>query len=77
MEYYFVETLPKSCFFCDCCHIKDFNNRCRVDGEKFCGINNMEVGSHYDHNDYDNNGRPNWCPLREIPDDCLDKMLNT
>ena len=28
---------------------------------------NMGVCNHYDHNKYDNNGRPHWCPLREIP----------
>lgn len=33
MEHYFVETLPKSCFFCDCCHTKDFNNRYKIDGD--------------------------------------------
>lgn len=72
---YFVERLPTSCFFCDCCHTRDYDNRYRIDGEKFCGIENMEVGEYYDHNKYDNFGRPNWCPLREIPDDCLYKMI--
>ena len=64
---YFVESLPKSCFFCDCCHTKDYDSRYKIDGEKFCGIENMEVGNYYDHNKFDNDGRPNWCPLREIP----------
>lgn len=67
MEYYFVEYLPKSCFYCDCCHTKNYKH--------ICGIKNMEVGIHYDHNEYDNDGRPDWCPLRMIPDDCLDKMI--
>lgn len=64
---YFVESLPTSCFFCDCCHTKDYDNRYQFDGEKFCGIENIEVGYHYDHNKYDNVGRPSWCPLRELP----------
>ena len=74
---YFVESLPRSCFFCDCCHTKDYDCKHKSDGEKFCGIENMEVGYYYDHNYEDNAGRPDWCPLREIPDDCLDKMINT
>lgn len=65
---YFVESLPKSCFFCDCCHTKDYDSRYKIDGVKFCGIENMEVDNYYDHNKFDNDGRPNWCPLRKIPE---------
>ena len=65
---YFVESLPRSCFYCDCCHTKQYDSRYKLDGEKFCGIENMEVGYYYDHNYEDNAGRPNWCPLREIPE---------
>lgn len=64
---YFVASLPKSCFFCDCCHTREYDSRYKIDGEKFCGIENMEVDSHYDHHKYNNDGRPKWCPLREIP----------
>ena len=89
---YFVESLPTSCFFCDCCHERNYDIRYKICGEKFCGIENMEVGDYYDHNKYDNVGRPKWCPLRELPNhmvcfgeeddytegynDCLDKILN-
>lgn len=73
---YFVESLPKSCFFCDCCHTKDYDNRYQVSGEKFCGIENMEVNDYYDHNK-ETGCRPNWCPLREIPDDCLSKLIKS
>lgn len=62
MEYYYVENLPNSCYECSCCHTKDYNSRYKLDGEKFCGITNIEVDNHYNYND-----RPNWCPLREIP----------
>lgn len=88
---YFVESLPTSCFFCDCCHERKYDIRYKICGEQFCGIENMEVGDHYDHNKYDNVGRPSWCPLRELPthivcfgemddytegyNDCLDKIL--
>ena len=71
---YFVEDLPRSCFYCDCCHEKEYNHRQRLSGIPFCGIENLQVDYYYDYNLEDNNGRPNWCPLREIPDDCLDKF---
>lgn len=74
---YFVVSLPKSCFFCDCCHTKDYDNTYKIDGEKFCGIENMEVDFYYDHNLQNNVGRPNWCPLREIPDAWLDELFET
>lgn len=89
---YFVESIPTSCFFCDCCHERSYDLRYKICGEKFCGIENMEVGDHYDHNKYDNVGRPKWCPLRELPNhmvrfgeeddytegynDCLDEILS-
>ena len=84
---YFVESLPTSCFFCDCCHTREYDTRYKIDGEKFCGIENMEVGDYYDHNKHDSSGRPKWCPLREITNeahypsynkgwnDCLNKMI--
>ena len=75
MEYYFVEYLPDSCFYCDCCHTRPYDNRHRFDGDKFCGIMDIEVdGDYYDYND-ETRRRPDWCPLIEIPDDCLDKMI--
>ena len=72
---YFVEILTRSCFYCDCCHTKPYDRRYDIDGEKFCGIENLGVDYYYDYNYEDNQGRPDWCPLREIPDDCLDKMI--
>ena len=72
---YFVELLPRSCFYCDCCHTKEYNNRHKIDGEKFCGIENMEVGYYFDHNYEDNNGRPEWCPLRELPDELTNELI--
>ena len=63
---YFVESLPRSCFYCDCCHTKDFDYKYKIDGDKFCGIENMEVNDFYDYN-HETRRRPDWCPLREIP----------
>lgn len=82
---YLVESLPKSCFFCDCCHKRYYSTGYI---EQFCGIEDMAVGCHYDHNKCNNVGRPKWCPLKEIPEaehypsynkgwnDCLNKMTS-
>lgn len=69
---YFVEYLPDSCFFCG--HAKSYDNRYEIDGKKFCGIKNMDVNEYFDHNK-ETGCRPNWCPLKEISDDYLDKMI--
>lgn len=60
---YFVESLPETCEYCDCCHTKPYDSRHKIDGEKFCGILNEDVEVYY----YHGNGRPEFCPLREVP----------
>ena len=65
---YFVESLPRSCFYCDCCHEKEYDCRYKIEGDKFCAIENLEVNYYYDHNLQENVGRPNWCPLKELPE---------
>ena len=60
---YFVESLPRSCSYCDCCHTKEYDSRHKLDGEKFCGIENEDVEVFYYYGD----GRPDWCPLKELP----------
>lgn len=60
---YFVEELPENCSMCDCCYTKPYDSRRKIDGEKFCGILNEDVEVYYYHGD----GRPEFCPLREIP----------
>ena len=59
----FVEKLPTDCSYCDICHTRPYDSRCKIDGEKFCGIMNENVEIFYYHGD----GRPDFCPLREIP----------
>ena len=71
MGCYFVVNLPRGCSYCDCCHTKDYDSRRKIDGEKFCGIEDMEI----DYRLYNNDGKPNWCPLREIPDTWLDELF--
>ena len=88
---YFVESLPETCEYCDCCHTRPYDNRHKIDGEKFCGILNEDVEVYY----YHGNGRPEFCPLKEIPkydypsinptiencyyaqgwNDCIDEMI--
>ena len=65
MSKYFVKELPGSCSLCDCCHTKPYDSKFKIDGEKFCGILNEDVEVYYHHG----NGRPEWCPLREIPNE--------
>ena len=81
---------PKGCFYCDCCHTKDFDYRYKIDGEKICGIEDIDVDDYYD---YVSPRKPDWCPLKELPEkmkycngtyngqvkgwnDCIDKILN-
>ena len=62
-SFYILDT-PKNCLRCDCCHSKDYDYQKSIDGEKFCGIENMNVD---DYCDYVNPRKPDWCPLKEIP----------
>ena len=62
---FYVLNTPLSCFTCDCCHTKDYDYRKQIDSEKLCGIKNMNVNDYYD---YENKRKPDWCPLRELPE---------
>ena len=62
-----VMDMPDSCFHCDCCHEKPYYNRYRIEGEKFCGIEDMEVDKYYDSFCSKEPMRPSWCPLKELP----------
>lgn len=56
---------PKGCFYCDCCHTKDFDYRYKIDGEKICGIEDIDVDDYYD---YVSPRKLDWCPLKELPE---------
>lgn len=56
---------PESCYYCDYCHTKDYDYMKQTDGEKFCGIENMNVDDFFN---YENQRKPDWCPLKELPD---------
>ena len=62
-----VMDMPDSCFHCDCCHEKPYDNRYWIEGEKFCGIEDMEVDKYYDSFCSKEPMRPSWCPLKELP----------
>ena len=63
-----VMDMPDSCFHCDCCHEKPYDRRYRIEGEKFCGIEDMEVSGYYDSFYSEEPMRPSWCPLKEMPE---------
>lgn len=63
-----VMDMPDSCFHCDCCHEKPYDNRYRIEGDKFCGIEDMEVDNYYNSSYSEEPMRPNWCPLKELPE---------
>lgn len=60
---FIITDMPKSCFYCDYCHERDYNSNYQIEGSKFCGLENIEVNDFYYH---ENLRRPNWCPIREI-----------
>ena len=62
-----VMDMPDSCFYCDCCHEKHYDNRYQIEGEKFCGIEDIEVDKYYDSFYSEEPMRPSWCPLRSLP----------
>ena len=63
----FVEELPRSCFYCDCCHERYYDPRKRWEGNKFCGIEDIDVDKYYQAAYDDILERPDWCPLECIP----------
>ena len=63
-----VMDMPDCCFHCDFCHEKHYDRRYQIEGEKFCGIEDMEVDEYYDSFYSEEPMRPNWCPLRELPE---------
>ena len=74
-----VMDMPDSCFHCDCCHEKPYDRRYRIEGEKFCGIEDIEVNEYYDSFYSEEPMRPSWCPLKEPPleekgSDCFDEF---
>ena len=54
-----VVNYPNSCSICDLCYESDYDLRYRFEGEKFCGITQMNVDEYRED-------RPAWCPITPI-----------
>lgn len=63
-----VMDMPDCCFHCDFCHEKVYDRRYQIEGEKFCGIEDMEVDTYYNSFYSEEPMRPSWCPLKEMPE---------
>ena len=63
---FYVENLPKNCAYCDCCHTRDCDSRYQIDGEKFCGIENVNIPARFLELEVLEENRPNWCQLRKL-----------
>ena len=48
------------------CHEKPYDNRYKIEGEKFCGIENMDVNNYYCAYYNGLSVKPDWCPLKGI-----------
>lgn len=58
---------PESCLTCDFCHEREYDNRQMIQGKRFCGVENVEVERYCS---YDRPGKPDWCPVKKIPEKC-------
>lgn len=66
MKAILVIDMPSGCSYCDFCHTKDYDPRYKIDGDKYCCIKELNVNDYY----YDEKPRrkPNWCPLKTLPE---------
>lgn len=62
---YLVLSIPQCCLFCPSSHTRGYerDSMNRIDEIKFCGIMNINLSIDEYYQD-----RPEWCPLREIPE---------
>ena len=71
--------IPENCYYCDFCHTKDYDSRYKIDGEKICGIENVNVDNYCDI-DFDSFvSRPDWCPIKSLSEykDDINKIFTT
>ena len=62
-----VMDMPSSCFYCDLCHTRDYDHRRKLDGNKFCGVEDLDVNEYYSASYDDELIKPEWCPLKKLP----------
>ena len=56
-----VIDMPTTCFECELCHESPYNNRYKICGDNFCGIEDVVVNEYCELR-----SKPDWCPLVEI-----------
>lgn len=56
-----VIDMPTTCFECRFCHESSYDNRYKICGNNFCGIEYMEVNEYCELR-----SKLDWCPLVEI-----------
>ena len=57
-----IINMPTTCFECEFYHESSYDNRYKICGDKFCGIEYMEVNEYCELC-----SKPDWCPLKELP----------
>ncbi len=57
-----LDEMPTECFKCKLCQFA-FDSDLFEEGEAFCVVEGKSV-----ENNLDNGSKPNWCPLRELPE---------
>lgn len=64
---FYVDKLPESCRYCDLCKEKEYDHEKRLEGDKFCAIDDSDVTHCCEQSYYGNDYIPDGCKLRELP----------
>lgn len=67
-----ITDMPDGCSYCDFCHVRDYDHRYKIDGDKYCCIEDIDVNDYYD---YENPRKPSWCPLIPLPEKRYDNKV--
>ena len=62
-----VIDMPTTCFECKFCHESSYDNRYKICGDNFCGIEHMEVNEYCELR-----SKPDWCPCLLYTSDAAD-----
>ena len=57
--------MPEGCSYCDFCYTRNYDSYYKIDGEKYCCIEELSVNDYY--NGEKPRNKPNWCPLKPLP----------
>lgn len=64
---FYVDKLPESCRYCDLCKEKEYDHEKRLEGDKFCAIDDSDVTHCCEQSYYGNDYIPDGCKLKEFP----------